>query len=273
MGGPNLVENVAPPARCCDYKAFRGCDPPLLTGEKEASDTLYWINGEAVHWWETVKQANGDQEVGLMRWSDLKALVTEKFCPKNKVYKEEREFLTLQAGLMTHRQYTSKYNELARLVPHLVTTEERRIHYYVQGLPPKIHTFVKSNTPSTIESVVVLSGVVYDDIASEIIAEAPKKHVRPQIREASLVGFTHPNVKVRVFAGKQILRSYQVRMKRILRTYQVRMNKVLRTYQVRKKQTLGIYQVRKKQSMRIYQVRKKQSMCSYQVRKKQSMCT
>ncbi|KAI3726208.1 hypothetical protein L1987_66005 [Smallanthus sonchifolius] len=208
MGGPNLVENVAPPARGCDYKAFRGCDPPVLTGEKEASDTLDWINGmestirlsecrpeqavmfaakslkgEAAHWWETVKQAKGDQAVGLMRWSDLKALVTEKFCPKNEVHKVEREFLTLQAGLMTHRQYTSKYNELARLVPHLVTSEERRIHYYVQGLPPKIRTFVKANTPSTFESVVVLSGVVYDDIASEVIAEAPKKQAAKRTAE------------------------------------------------------------------------------------------
>ncbi|KAI3808226.1 hypothetical protein L1987_24174 [Smallanthus sonchifolius] len=208
MGGPNLVENVAPPARGCDYKAFRGCDPPVLTGEKEASNTLDWINGmestirlsecrpeqavmfaakslkgEAAHWWETVKQAKGDQAVGLMRWSDLKALVTEKFCPKNEVHKVEREFLTLQAGLMTHRQYTSKYNELARLVPHLVTSEERRIHYYVQGLPPKIRTFVTANTPSTFESVVVLSGVVYDDIASEVIAEAPKKQAAKRTAE------------------------------------------------------------------------------------------
>ncbi|KAI3776781.1 hypothetical protein L1987_46571 [Smallanthus sonchifolius] len=172
MGGPIPVENVAPPTRDCDYKAFRGCDPPVLTRCEEAADTLDWINGmestirlsecrpeqavmfaakslkgETSHWWETVKQAKGDQAIDLMRWNDLKALVTEKFCPKKEVHKVEREFLTLQAGLMTHRQYTSKYIELACLVPHLVTTEERRIHYYVQGLPPKIRTFVKANTP------------------------------------------------------------------------------------------------------------------------------
>ncbi|KAI3694625.1 hypothetical protein L1987_77593 [Smallanthus sonchifolius] len=114
-GGPVLVENVAPPTRGCDYKAFRGCDPPELTGEKEAAYTLDWINGmestislsdcrpdqavrfaakslkgEAAHWWETVKQAKGDQAVELMRWNDLKALVISKFCPKNEVHKVER---------------------------------------------------------------------------------------------------------------------------------------------------------------------------------------
>ncbi|KAI3827605.1 hypothetical protein L1987_01684 [Smallanthus sonchifolius] len=118
-----------------------------------------------------------------MGWNDLKALVIEKFCPKNEVYKVEREFLTLQAGLMTHRQYTYKYNELARLVPHLITIEERRIHYYVHGLPPKIRTFVKTNTPSTFESVVVLIIVVYDNIASEVISEAPKKQAAKRTRD------------------------------------------------------------------------------------------
>ncbi|KAI3824946.1 hypothetical protein L1987_06419 [Smallanthus sonchifolius] len=229
MGGPNLVENVAPPARSCDYKAFRGCDPPVLTGEKEAADTLDWINGmestirlsecrpdqavmftakslkgEAEHWWETVKQAKGDQAVRLMRFNDLKALVTEKFCPKNEVYKVEREFLTLQDGLMTHRQYTSKYNELARLVPHLVITEESRIHYYVRGVPPKICTFVKANTLSTFESVVVLSGVVYDDITSaEAIPEVPKKQaVKRTGKDLQCPGERRARVEAEGLCGK-----------------------------------------------------------------------
>ncbi|KAI3795059.1 hypothetical protein L1987_37703 [Smallanthus sonchifolius] len=46
----------------------------------------------------------------------------------------------------------------------------------------------------------------------------------------------HPKAKVRVFARKQFVRTYQVRMKLILRTYQVRKERILRTYQVRMKQ-------------------------------------
>ncbi|KAI3776204.1 hypothetical protein L1987_45976 [Smallanthus sonchifolius] len=47
----------------------------------------------------------------------------------------------------------------------------------------------------------------------------------------------HPKAKVRVFARKQFVRTYQVRMKKILRTYQVRKKRILRTYQVRMKQS------------------------------------
>ncbi|KAI3821513.1 hypothetical protein L1987_09081 [Smallanthus sonchifolius] len=66
-----------------------------------------------------------------------------------------------------HRQYTSRFNELAQLVPHLVETEERMIKYYVKGLPKRVRVHVKANLPSTFESVVNLSGIIYDDYANE----------------------------------------------------------------------------------------------------------
>ncbi|KAI3712716.1 hypothetical protein L1987_71281 [Smallanthus sonchifolius] len=73
----------------------------------------------------------------------------------------------MKAGSKTHRQYTSRFNELARLVPHLVETEDLLIKYYVKGLPQRVRVHVKSNLPSTFESVVNLSGIVYDDYANE----------------------------------------------------------------------------------------------------------
>ncbi|KAI3805406.1 hypothetical protein L1987_27757 [Smallanthus sonchifolius] len=77
---------------------------------------------------------------------------------------------------MTHRQYTTRFNELARLVPHLVTTEERKIACYIQGLPDQVRTYVKANAPTTYDSIVELSIVVFDDLALNVVAiEEPKK--------------------------------------------------------------------------------------------------
>ncbi|KAI3822293.1 hypothetical protein L1987_09882 [Smallanthus sonchifolius] len=79
-------------------------------------------------------------------------------------------------GDETHRHYTSRFNELAQLVPHLVETEERLIKYYVKGLPQKVRVHIKANLPSTFESVVNLSGIVYDEYANEDpVPEAPKR--------------------------------------------------------------------------------------------------
>ncbi|KAI3819722.1 hypothetical protein L1987_13570 [Smallanthus sonchifolius] len=196
----NKTDNV-PPARGCDYRSFKACNPPVLTGKKDAVATFDWVirmeaaiclskcrmdqvvkfasnslREEASHWWEGVRQAKGDTAVDSMLWNDLKALVIKNFCPRNEIEKVEREFLNLKAGNMTHRQYTTRYNELARLVPHLITTEERKISCYIQGLSDKVRTFIKANTPTTFDSVVELSGVVYDDLAlNDAAIEEPKK--------------------------------------------------------------------------------------------------
>ncbi|KAI3794916.1 hypothetical protein L1987_37557 [Smallanthus sonchifolius] len=195
----NETDN-APPARGCDYKSFKACDPPVLTGKKDAVATFDWVicmeaairlsecrtdqvvkfaanslTEEASHWWEGVRQAKGSEIVDAMMWADLKTLVIKNFCPRNEIEKVEREFLGLKAGNMTHRQYTTRFNELARLVPHLVTTEERKIACYIQGLPDQVRTYVKANAPTTYDSAVELSGVVFDDLALNVVVVEEQK--------------------------------------------------------------------------------------------------
>ncbi|KAI3717564.1 hypothetical protein L1987_69266 [Smallanthus sonchifolius] len=110
-----------------------------------------------------------------MTWEDLKKLIIQKFCPQNEIDRVENEFPNFKAGNKTHRQYTSRFNELAQLVPHLVETEERMIKYYVKGLPQRVHVHVKANLPLTFESVVNLSGIIYDDYANEDPATETQK--------------------------------------------------------------------------------------------------
>ncbi|KAD7478106.1 hypothetical protein E3N88_01242 [Mikania micrantha] len=185
----------------CDYKAFKGCNPPPFDGKKDAVATCHWVSAmeavieisecrvdqavkfaahsfteEALHWWNTVKQSKTTTDVEGMKWENLKELVMKHFCPKNEIDKIEREFLTLKAGRMNHRQYTSKFNEMSRLVPHLVNTEERRMKLYVEGLPPRVRTHVKAHAPRTFESAVEISGIVWDDVLEiEPIKEEPKQ--------------------------------------------------------------------------------------------------
>ncbi|KAI3815196.1 hypothetical protein L1987_14856 [Smallanthus sonchifolius] len=134
------------------------------------------LREEASHWREGVREAKGDEAVDAMMWNDLKTLVIKNFCPRNEIEKVDIEFLGLKDGSMTHRQYTTRFNEPARLVPHLVTTEERKIACYIQGLSDKVRTYVKANAPTTYDSVVELSGVVFDDLALNLLTmDEPKK--------------------------------------------------------------------------------------------------
>ncbi|KAI3797403.1 hypothetical protein L1987_32660 [Smallanthus sonchifolius] len=187
--------------RGCTYKGFKEGDPPKFDGNKDSVATFEWIErmnavinisecrpdqavkyvahsftNEALSWWRNIQRTNSPNALSRMTWEDLKKLIIQKFCPQNEIDRVENEFLNFKAGSKTHRQYTSRFNELAQLVPHLVEIEERMIKYYVKGLPQRVRVHVKSNLPSTFESVVNLSGIVYDDYANEDIApEAPKR--------------------------------------------------------------------------------------------------
>ncbi|KAI3732297.1 hypothetical protein L1987_63501 [Smallanthus sonchifolius] len=134
---------------------------------KFASNSL---REEASHWWEGVRQAKVDETVDGMMWYDLKTLVINNFCPRNEIDKVEMEFLGLKAGSMTYRLYTTRFKKLERLVPHLVTTEERKIACYIQGLPDQVSTYVKANAPTTYDSVVELSDMVFDEMALNVVA-------------------------------------------------------------------------------------------------------
>ncbi|KAI3762520.1 hypothetical protein L1987_52950 [Smallanthus sonchifolius] len=186
--------------RGCTYKGFKDGDPPKFDGSKDSMVTLEWIErmnavinisecrpdqavkcvahsftNEALSWWRNIQRTKSPNAINRMTWDDLKKLVIQNFCPQNEIDRVENEFLKFKAGNKTQRQYTSRFNELAQLVPHLVETEDRLIKYYVKGLPQRVRVHVKANLPSTFESVVNLSGIAYDDYANEDPAPETQK--------------------------------------------------------------------------------------------------
>ncbi|GKF04424.1 putative reverse transcriptase domain-containing protein, partial [Tanacetum coccineum] len=53
-----------------------------------------------------------------------------------------------------HTAYTNRFHELARLVPHLVTPESRKIERYVYGLAPQIREMMAATEPKTMQKAV-----------------------------------------------------------------------------------------------------------------------
>ncbi|KAI3811109.1 hypothetical protein L1987_20825 [Smallanthus sonchifolius] len=53
----------------------------------------------------------------------------KRYCPQNVVDKIESELLQFETGTMTHQEYTTKFNEMVKLVPHLVSPESRRFKW------------------------------------------------------------------------------------------------------------------------------------------------
>ncbi|GKC35223.1 putative reverse transcriptase domain-containing protein [Tanacetum coccineum] len=61
-----------------------------------------------------------------------------------------------------HAAYTDRFHELARLVPHLVTPENKRIKRYIYGLALQIRKMVVATKPATIQKAVQKAGTLID---------------------------------------------------------------------------------------------------------------
>ncbi|GJS40982.1 putative reverse transcriptase domain-containing protein [Tanacetum coccineum] len=62
-----------------------------------------------------------------------------------------------------HATYTDRFHELARLVPHLVTPENKRIERYIYGLASHIQGMVAATEPTTIQKAVQKANTLTDE--------------------------------------------------------------------------------------------------------------
>ncbi|GKC00021.1 hypothetical protein Tco_0986157 [Tanacetum coccineum] len=75
----------------------------------------------------------------------------------------ETEFWCYDMVRVGHAAYTDRFHEVARLVLHLVTLENKRTERYIYGLAPQIHAMVAAMEPTTIQSVVLKAGMLTDE--------------------------------------------------------------------------------------------------------------
>ncbi|GKC37830.1 putative reverse transcriptase domain-containing protein, partial [Tanacetum coccineum] len=71
---------------------------------------------------------------------------------------------TASSFIVIHAAYTDRFHEqLARIVPHLVTPENKRIERYIYGLAPQICGMVVATEPTTIQSAILKTRVLTDE--------------------------------------------------------------------------------------------------------------
>ncbi|GKD38097.1 reverse transcriptase domain-containing protein, partial [Tanacetum coccineum] len=117
---------------------------------------------KALTWWNTQVQARCREAAIGMSWVDFKVLLVEDFCPSNEIEKLESEFWNHTMVGANHAGYTDLFYELAKLVPHLVTPESKRIGRYINRLPLQIRGMLRATQPTTIQSAILKAGILTD---------------------------------------------------------------------------------------------------------------
>nr|KAJ0219575.1 hypothetical protein LSAT_V11C300131780 [Lactuca sativa] len=131
--------------RGCSYKTFMNCKPPIFNGEINPIFSSTWIM-EIEGTFDTSKCADEDKVIYAATMLKGEAIHWWGML--------EEEFLRLEQGNMTVREYTTKFTEKARFVEFYVSTEERRVERYIWGLRTDIREFVQIQKPGTFQSAV-----------------------------------------------------------------------------------------------------------------------
>ncbi|GKB84580.1 putative reverse transcriptase domain-containing protein [Tanacetum coccineum] len=101
--------------------------------------------------------------VDEFKWSRNYQGMRSLMGPSHEMQKLESELWNHAMVRAGHAAYTNRFHELARLVPHLVTPENRMIKRYVYGLAPQIRGMVAAMEPKTIQKAMQISGALTNE--------------------------------------------------------------------------------------------------------------
>ncbi|GJV06407.1 putative reverse transcriptase domain-containing protein [Tanacetum coccineum] len=185
----------------CSYKEFLACNPKEYDGKGGAVVLTRWIKkmeyvqdmsgcsidqkvkytvgsfiSKALMWWNSkIRTLSREVDVS-MSWNDFKFMMIEEFCPSHEMQKLETELWNHAMVRAGHAAYTDRFYKLARLVPHLVTPESRKIERYVYGLALQICGMVATMKPKTIQKAVQIFGALTDEaVRNGLIKKVEKR--------------------------------------------------------------------------------------------------
>nr|GEV53704.1 putative reverse transcriptase domain-containing protein [Tanacetum cinerariifolium] len=144
----NLNRNTGPRenpvAKRGNYKEFISCQPFYFNGMEGAVGLIRWfkrtesvfsrsncaeenkvsfttgtLTNDALSWWNAYAQPIGIEQVNKTTWTELKRLLTNKYCPQNEVKKMEDEFYNLIVKGNDLKTYIRRFQELVVLCPNM----------------------------------------------------------------------------------------------------------------------------------------------------------
>ncbi|KAL5570825.1 hypothetical protein UlMin_020422, partial [Ulmus minor] len=124
-----------------------------LNDQERVFCASYMLKKEARYWWESVEAR---RDVRAMTWVDFKAEFNRKFYNPIAMQEQQTEFLTLKQGKMTVAEAVRKFEQLARLCPYLIPTEEQRTRRMLDMFRPEISLALESGgvPPTTVADCV-----------------------------------------------------------------------------------------------------------------------
>ncbi|GJR12691.1 putative reverse transcriptase domain-containing protein [Tanacetum coccineum] len=171
-GTSNPNRNIGPTgtlvAKTGNYKEFISCQP-FYFNVTFATGTL---TDDALSWWNAYAQPMGVDQANQITWTELKRLLTHKYCPRTKVRKMEDELYNLTVKGNDLKPYVRRFQELAVLCPNMVPNTEKLLEAFIGGLPRSIEGNVTASKPQTLEEAINIAQRLMDQNRRQKAAKA-----------------------------------------------------------------------------------------------------
>ncbi|GJR25183.1 reverse transcriptase domain-containing protein [Tanacetum coccineum] len=178
-----------PAVKTGNYKEFISCQPFYFNGTEGAVGLIRWfertesvfsrsrcaeenkvtfatgtLTDDALSWWNAYAQPMGIEQANQITWTELKRLLTNKYCPRTEIKKMEDEFYNLVVKGNDLKTYIRRFQELAVLCPNMVPNAEKLMEVFINGLPRSIEGNVTASKPQTLEEAINIAQRLMDQI-------------------------------------------------------------------------------------------------------------
>ncbi|GKF41976.1 reverse transcriptase domain-containing protein, partial [Tanacetum coccineum] len=129
-------------------------------------------------WWNSYAQPIGIDQANRITWTELKRLLTNKYCPQTEVKKMDDKFYNLVVKGNDLKTYIRRFQELAVLCPNMVPNAEKLLEVFISGLPRSIEGNVTALKPQTLEEAINISQRLKDQIIKRDSVQETNNHKR-----------------------------------------------------------------------------------------------
>ncbi|GJT91226.1 reverse transcriptase domain-containing protein, partial [Tanacetum coccineum] len=199
----NTGPREPPVAKRGNYKEFINCQPFYFNGTEGAVGLIHWfertesvfsrskcaeedrvtfatgtLTDDALSWWNAYAQPIGIEQANRITWTELKRLLTNKYCPRTEIKKMEDEFYNLTVKGNDLKTYVRRFQELAVLCPNMVPNIEKLMEVFIGGLPRSIEGNVTASRPQTLEEATNIAHRLMDQIIKRDSVQETNDHKR-----------------------------------------------------------------------------------------------
>ncbi|GJY33347.1 putative reverse transcriptase domain-containing protein, partial [Tanacetum coccineum] len=154
-----------------------------------------------------VERTIGTGAAFAMSWRELMKLMTEVYCPRNKIQKMETELWNLTIKDNDLAAYTQRFQELTMMCTKMVPEEEDRVKKLIGGLPDNIQGNVIAAEPIKLQDAIRIANNLMDQKLKGYAMKNGKNKRRLEVNQRENRGqqppFKRPNVR-----GWNVARAY-----------------------------------------------------------------